>query len=168
MTTRAPRAGSPPVPPVSIVLFTSDLRVHDHPPLHAALARSDAVVPLFVTDSGIHRAGYDAPNRSAFLADCLAGLDASLRARGGRRVHAGTGTDTRPNRVLNPLSQARRFDPDGVYVRRWVPELAGVPGRAVHEPWRLPESGRAALDYPGPVVGLSEGLARFRQARGLD
>ena len=48
---------------------------------------------------------------------------------------AGTGNDTRPNRVLNPLRQARRFDPDGDYVRRYVPELAHLEGRAVHEPW---------------------------------
>lgn len=47
---------------------------------------------------------------------------------------AGTGNDTRPNRRLNLLRQARRFDPDGHYVRRWVPELAGVPGPAVHTP----------------------------------
>ncbi len=80
---------------------------------------------------------------------------------------AGTGSDTRPHRVLNPLAQADRFDPEGAYVRRWVPELAGVPGRAVHRPWRLPAPERARLDYPEPVVSLEEGLARFRQARGL-
>ena len=51
---------------------------------------------------------------------------------------AGTGTDTRPNRVLNPLTQAKRFDPQGDYVRRWVPELAGLAGAAVHQPWKLP------------------------------
>ena len=78
---------------------------------------------------------------------------------------AGTGTDTRPNRVLNPIRQARRYDPHGTYVRRWLPELAGVEGRAVHEPWRLPAGERAALDYPEPVVELSEGLERFRRAR---
>ncbi|MFB9461738.1 cryptochrome/photolyase family protein [Streptomyces cinereospinus] len=77
---------------------------------------------------------------------------------------AGTGTDSRPNRVLNPVLQGRRYDPDGAYVRRWVPELAEVPGPAVHEPWKLgPE--RAALDYPEPLVDLAEGLARFRRAR---
>jgi len=65
---------------------------------------------------------------------------------------AGTGNDTRPNRVLNPLRQATRFDPDGVYVRRYVPELAGVVGGAVHEPWRLEAGERRRLDYPGPVV----------------
>ncbi|MGW0337892.1 cryptochrome/photolyase family protein [Streptomyces sp. NPDC003011] len=78
---------------------------------------------------------------------------------------AGTGTDTRPNRVLNPLTQARRRDPDGAYVRRWVPELAGLGGPSVHEPWKLPGPQRAAIDYPDPIVGLSEGLARFKRAR---
>ncbi|POX47836.1 deoxyribodipyrimidine photo-lyase [Streptomyces sp. Ru72] len=82
---------------------------------------------------------------------------------------AGTGTDTRPNRVLNPLVQARRHDPDGMYVRRWVPELAGLHGPAVHEPWRLRGRERAACGaYPDPIVDLSDGLARFRRARGLD
>ncbi|CAM5645040.1 hypothetical protein STENM36S_06164 [Streptomyces tendae] len=72
---------------------------------------------------------------------------------------AGTGTDTRPHRVLNPLTQARRFDPDGAYVRRWVPELSGSAGRSVHEPWRLPEAERSVCGaYPDPIVGLSEGL----------
>ncbi|MDX2296292.1 MULTISPECIES: cryptochrome/photolyase family protein [Streptomyces] len=79
---------------------------------------------------------------------------------------AGTGTDTRPNRVLNPVAQAKRYDPDGRYVRRWVPELAGLDGPAVHEPWRLKGLDRAALAYPDPLVELSEGLARFRRLRG--
>ncbi len=65
---------------------------------------------------------------------------------------AGTGNDTRPNRVLNPLRQARRFDPDGVYVRRHVPELAPIAGPAVHEPWRLPAGERRPLHYPAPIV----------------
>ncbi|MFF7890897.1 cryptochrome/photolyase family protein [Streptomyces sp. NPDC007907] len=81
---------------------------------------------------------------------------------------AGTGTDTRPNRVLNPVLQGKRYDPDGGYVRRWVPELADVRGSAVHEPWRLPEHRRARLRYPQPLLDLGEGLARFRQARGRD
>ncbi|MFE2535527.1 cryptochrome/photolyase family protein [Streptomyces sp. NPDC059371] len=81
---------------------------------------------------------------------------------------AGTGTDSRPNRVLNPLTQARRYDPDGAYVRYWVPELAEIAGHAVHEPWKLQGLDRAACAYPDPIVDLSEGLARFRKARGLD
>ncbi|NUP44786.1 MAG: deoxyribodipyrimidine photo-lyase, partial [Streptomyces sp.] len=79
---------------------------------------------------------------------------------------AGTGTDTRPNRVLNPVLQARRHDPDGAYVRRWVPELAAVDGPAVHEPWKLPEADRKG--YPDRLIELPDGLARFRRARGLD
>ncbi|MDX3111980.1 deoxyribodipyrimidine photo-lyase [Streptomyces scabiei] len=78
---------------------------------------------------------------------------------------AGTGTDSRPNRVLNPLTQAKRFDPDGAYVRRWLPELADLGAPEVHEPWKLTGPDRAALDYPDPVVTLSEGLARFKRAR---
>jgi deoxyribodipyrimidine photo-lyase len=65
---------------------------------------------------------------------------------------AGTGNDTRPNRVLNPLRQARRFDPEGSYVRRHVPELARIEGRAIHEPWRLDAGVRRDLDYPDPVI----------------
>lgn len=88
---------------------------------------------------------------------------------------AGTGTDTRPNRVLNPVVQARRYDPDAGYVRRWLPELAelaetaGAPtGRALHEPWKLPAKQRAALDYPEPLVSLAAGSDRFLRARGRD
>ncbi|MFF7443526.1 cryptochrome/photolyase family protein [Streptomyces sp. NPDC008122] len=78
---------------------------------------------------------------------------------------AGTGTDTRPQRVLNPVRQAKRYDPDGSYVRRWVPELADLEGPAVHEPWRLTGLDRASVDYPDPLVELPEALERFRQAR---
>ncbi|MGY2061316.1 FAD-binding domain-containing protein, partial [Nocardia gipuzkoensis] len=62
---------------------------------------------------------------------------------------AGTGTDTRPNRVLNPLRQADRFDPDGEYVRRWIPELRHLDGASVHRPWR---AGILAADYPAPIL----------------
>ena len=77
---------------------------------------------------------------------------------------AGTGNDTRPNRVLNPLRQAQRFDPQGDYVRRYVPELASVGGRAVHEPWRLPAAERRVLRYPARIVD-HERAARELQAR---
>lgn len=81
---------------------------------------------------------------------------------------AGTGTDSRPNRVLNPVTQAKRYDPDGAYVRRWVPELAEVPGGAVHEPWKLRDAPEGVRAYPAPLVALADGLARFRRARDLD
>jgi deoxyribodipyrimidine photo-lyase len=64
---------------------------------------------------------------------------------------AGTGNDTKPYRRFNPIRQAERFDPLGVYVRRYVPELKSVEGKAVHQPWHLPESVRSGLDYPGPL-----------------
>jgi deoxyribodipyrimidine photo-lyase len=78
---------------------------------------------------------------------------------------AGTGTDTRPNRVFNPLKQAARFDPDGAYVRRYVPELAGIEGPIVHTPWKLVGLDRADVDYPEPIIDLAAGLERFREAR---
>jgi deoxyribodipyrimidine photo-lyase len=63
---------------------------------------------------------------------------------------AGTGTDAAPYfRIFNPTSQARRFDPDGEYVRRWIPELRGIDGAAVHEPWTLREQ---PVGYPAPIV----------------
>jgi deoxyribodipyrimidine photo-lyase len=65
---------------------------------------------------------------------------------------AGTGNDTRPNRVLNPIRQARRFDPEGTYVRRFVPELAEIEGRAVHEPWKLGSDQLDELGYPEPIA----------------
>ncbi|GAB1688199.1 cryptochrome/photolyase family protein [Krasilnikovia sp. M28-CT-15] len=64
---------------------------------------------------------------------------------------AGTGNDTRPYRRFNPIRQARRFDPEGTYVRRYLPELAAVPGGAIHEPWRLSDPVRRDLDYPPPL-----------------
>ena len=74
---------------------------------------------------------------------------------------AGTGTDTRPSRVLNPLRQAERYDPDGAYVRRYVPELANIEGPAVHTPVeaarrrtkgaRLPRSDRRSRRGPTAV-----------------
>ena len=71
---------------------------------------------------------------------------------------AGTGTDASPYfRVFNPVTQGLRFDPDGDYVRRWVPELAHLPGAAAHEPWdvrrrvrpRLPASGSSTTRRSG-------------------
>jgi deoxyribodipyrimidine photo-lyase len=75
---------------------------------------------------------------------------------------AGTGVDTRPNRIFNPVSQAKRLDPDGDYVRRYVSELAHIAGRAVHEPWKLAQ--RPAR-YPGPIVDHGEAVARLRALR---
>ena len=76
---------------------------------------------------------------------------------------AGTGADTRPNRIFNPVRQAHRFDPRGDYVRRYVPELAAITDGSVHEPWLLEETLLGgAPDYPAPVVDPQAAAQRFR------
>jgi deoxyribodipyrimidine photo-lyase len=90
---------------------------------------------------------------------------------------AGTGTDAQPFfRIFNPVSQGTQHDPDGAYVRRYVPELADVPERYVHEPWRMPPEVQAACgvrvgeDYPLPIVdhaqARAEALAWFAAHKG--
>ncbi len=75
---------------------------------------------------------------------------------------AGCGCDAQPwFRIFNPASQGRRFDPDGTYVRRWVPELAGLEARWIHAPWEAPEAVRKGLDYPPPVVDHAQARAAF-------
>jgi deoxyribodipyrimidine photo-lyase len=78
---------------------------------------------------------------------------------------AGTGNDTRPNRVFSPVRQAHRFDPAGEYVRRYLPELEGIGGSSVHEPWRLPAGQRRGLKYPEPIVDHEEAAAAFQARR---
>jgi deoxyribodipyrimidine photo-lyase len=79
---------------------------------------------------------------------------------------AGSGNDAAPYfRVFNPVTQGRRFDPDGAYVRRWVPELRGIAAPAIHEPWLHAGS----TSYPPPLVDHAmerqEALARYRRLR---
>jgi deoxyribodipyrimidine photo-lyase len=102
---------------------------------------------------------------AAHFADLLVDGDVANNTLNWQWV-AGTGTDSRFNRTYNIIGQGRRYDPDGDYVRRHVPELRGIPDSAVHEPWRLPNEQRAALDYPEPIVDVAEGNARFLRARG--
>jgi deoxyribodipyrimidine photo-lyase len=78
---------------------------------------------------------------------------------------AGTGADGAAYfRMLDPVAQGLRFDPDGAYVRRWVPELAGLPGGMVHSPWTAPPLASMAAGvplgetYPQPIV--DHGTAR--------
>jgi len=78
---------------------------------------------------------------------------------GGWQWTAGTGTDAAPYfRIFNPVLQGKKHDPQGAYVRRWVPELARVPDRFIHEPWKMPPDVEAAAgcvvgeDYPPPIV----------------
>jgi deoxyribodipyrimidine photo-lyase len=69
---------------------------------------------------------------------------------GGWQWAAGTGTDAQPFfRIFNPVSQSEKFDPDGAYIRRWVPELRDVPKEYVHAPWMMPTPPKG---YPPPIV----------------
>ena len=68
---------------------------------------------------------------------------------------AGTGTDAAPYfRIFNPVGQGRKFDPDGDYVRRWIPELRHLAGAAVHEPWQAADG--YAHGYPERIVDHAE------------
>jgi len=91
-------------------------------------------------------------------------LDGQLsQNRGGWQWVAGCGADAQPfYRIFSPTRQGARFDPQGAYVKQWVPELRNVPARYVHEPWTLSPLERRTLcpDYPPPVVDLDEGRAR--------
>lgn len=80
---------------------------------------------------------------------------------------AGTGRDAAPYfRIFNPVTQGKKFDPDGRYVRRWVPELRDVEGPRVHEPWKLRQQ---PPGYPAPIVDHAEerrvSLDDFERAR---
>jgi deoxyribodipyrimidine photo-lyase len=95
--------------------------------------------------------------------------------RGGWQWTAGVGADPQPwFRIFNPVRQGSRFDPDGSWVRRWVPELANVPDRYIHAPWEMPADVAASAGvrlgtaYPRPIVDLAAGreraLAAFKAA----
>lgn len=92
-------------------------------------------------------------------------VDGDMAANnGGWQWAAGTGTDAQPFfRIFNPTLQGEKFDPDGDYVRRWVPELAGLPAKMIHTPWKLSPAERAHLgcgDYPEPIVDHAAQRAR--------
>ena len=83
----------------------------------------------------------------------------------GRRDRA----NIRPNRTFNPLRQAKRFDPDGTYVRRYVPELGDVEDVFVHQPWRAPRAraARRVSRLPSsmpPTLGSWSARGRPRRA----
>jgi deoxyribodipyrimidine photo-lyase len=84
---------------------------------------------------------------------------------------AGSGADAAPYfRVFNPILQGEKFDPDGAYVRRWVPELARLPAGLIHQPWRatpleLASAGVAlGKTYPEPIIDHSRGRERALKA----
>lgn len=99
-------------------------------------------------------------------------LDADPAANnGGWQWTAGVGTDAAPYfRVFNPVLQGEKFDPEGVFVREWVPELARVPQKHLHAPWTMPAGVQQAVrtivgrDYPAPIVDHAQARERTLQA----
>jgi deoxyribodipyrimidine photo-lyase len=86
---------------------------------------------------------------------------------------AGCGADAAPYfRVFNPVSQGEKFDGDGGYVRRWAPEISGLPDGVIHEPWtataeELSQAGVAlGREYPEPIVDHAAARKRALEAYG--
>jgi deoxyribodipyrimidine photo-lyase len=95
---------------------------------------------------------------------------------GGWQWAASTGCDAQPwFRIFNPVTQSEKFDPEGAFIRRYVPELARVPARFIHAPWQMGRSEQEASgvlighDYPAPIVdharAREETLARYAIVR---
>jgi deoxyribodipyrimidine photo-lyase len=92
---------------------------------------------------------------------------------GGWQWTAGTGTDAAPYfRIFNPVSQSTKHDPDGSYIRKYVPELTDVPDKYIHEPWTMPDDVQAEAgcvigeEYPAPIVEHSWARERTLEAYG--
>ena len=149
-----------------------------------------------IVDAGMRQLGATGwlPNRARMIVASFLTKDLLIDWRAGERVFmerlidgdpasnvgnwqwvASIGTDSRSFvRVFNPVTQAKRFDPDGDYVRRWLPELAQVPAARIHEPWTMTtaeqESARCrmGIDYPAPIVNHAaarvRALARYAEA----
>jgi deoxyribodipyrimidine photo-lyase len=102
--------------------------------------------------------------------DTLVDADLASNSLGWQWV-AGCGADAAPYfRIFNPVLQGERFDPEGGYVRRWVPELANLPNRYLHKPWEAPETVlesagvQLGVHYPQPMVDLKQSRELALQA----
>jgi deoxyribodipyrimidine photo-lyase len=92
---------------------------------------------------------------------------------GGWQWTAGVGTDAAPYfRIFNPVAQGEKFDPEGDFVRRWVPELARIPAPHIHQPWTLTRAEQLRFgcvvgqDFPAPIVDHHEARTRVLAAYG--
>lgn len=108
---------------------------------------------------------------AAWFYDTLVDADLAANSFNWQWV-AGSGADAAPYfRIFNPVRQGQKFDPEGVYVRQWVPEIAALPSKYIHEPWLAPKELLAAhaielgTTYPEPLVDLkvsrTEALAAY-------
>lgn len=112
----------------------------------------------------------------AYFAEHLNDFDLAAN-NGGWQWAASTGCDAQPYfRIFNPVTQSERFDPDGAFIRRYLPELAKVPDKYIHAPWTLPPidqklaACQIGSDYPAPIVDHARArertLARFAVVKG--
>jgi deoxyribodipyrimidine photo-lyase len=120
--------------------------------------------------------GVDWRRGEAYFAEHL--IDYELASNnGGWQWAASTGCDAQPwFRIFNPVTQSRRFDPDGRFIRRYLPQLAQLPDALLHAPWTARPVDLAAAglelgrDYPRPIVDHEEAraktLARYAVVRG--
>ena len=110
--------------------------------------------------------GIDWRRGERFFAEHLIDYDLASN-NGGWQWAASTGCDASPwFRIFNPVTQSRRFDPHGRFIRRYVPALAGLPDAYIHAPWEAPEPELAAAklalgkDYPRPIVAHAQARQR--------
>ncbi len=112
----------------------------------------------------------------AWFWDTLVDADLASNSQNWQWV-AGSGADASPYfRIFNPITQGQKFDADGRYTQRWVPELAGLPAKWIHAPWTAPAEVlrdakiRLGRDYPRPIVDHAEArdraLAALKQVTG--
>ena len=100
----------------------------------------------------------------AWFRDTLVDADLASNTMGWQWT-AGCGADAAPFfRVFNPVLQGEKFDKQGDYVKRWVPELDSVPTKFLHKPWEWDGEGSADIDYPSPLVDLKETRVRALDA----
>jgi deoxyribodipyrimidine photo-lyase len=125
------------------------------------------VVASFLTKDLGHRL---APRR-AYFAEHLNDFDLAAN-NGGWQWAASTGCDAQPYfRIFNPVSQSEKFDPQGRFIRRYLPQLAGLPDKLIHAPWLARPVDLAAAgvslgrDYPQPVVHDEARAAHAGQVR---
>jgi deoxyribodipyrimidine photo-lyase len=122
------------------------------------------VVASFLTKDLRH----DWQRGAAYFEEKLMDIEASSN-NGGWQWAASTGVDPKPLRIFNPRLQSERFDPDGIYIRNFVPELRRVPKKFIHAPHLMPAALQKDLgcligkNYPGPIVDHAEAAAEYKR-----
>ena len=102
--------------------------------------------------------------------DCLLDADLASNSCSWQWV-AGTGADAAPYfRIFNPVTQSQKFDPNGTYIKKFLPELASVPDRYIHDPSNAPEGEllragvKLGVQYPLAILDLKETRTRALEA----